>query len=115
MGIPWEVESFDLGDGETSLDELGGALTPRQQAQLTRHLQRLEKHGRDLPPQFFAKVQGSQRLCELRLTVEGAELRLLYVQIGRTFYLLKGFRHQRDRDVQRHIKTAEIRLAEWGI
>jgi hypothetical protein len=85
-------------------------------AQLARQIARVEQYGRELPRQYFGKIKGSKaNLWELRLTVQSGEVRLLYVQVKQTFYILKGFRHKHPDDVQQHIPTAEARLQEWGI
>lgn len=112
----WEVEFFDLGDGDTALDELAAELRSTDVAQLARQFARLVRHGRDLPAQYFGKIRGSKtKLWELRLTVQSGEVRFLFVQVQRTFYMLKGFRHKHRDDVQQHVATAEARLEDWGI
>jgi phage-related protein len=112
----WEVEFFDLGDGETALDELASELPRTGLAQLARQIARLVQHGRGLPAQYFGKIKGSKaKLWELRLTVQSGDVRFLYVQVEHTFYILKGFRHRHRDDALQHIATAEARLKEWGI
>lgn len=113
----WEVELFDLGEGETAADELAKELTRKQLAQVYKQLGRLGENGRALGPSYFGKLEGStKKLWEFRLSVaDRCEVRFIFVQVGRTFYMLKGFKHQGDDDVRRHIPTAERRLKEWGI
>ena len=113
----WDVELFDLGDGETALDELAEELTKKQLAQVRGQLGRLQQNGRGLGPSFFGKLQGStKKLWEFRLSVaDRCEVRFIFVQVERTFFMLKGFKHRNDDDVRRHIPTAERRLEEWGI
>lgn len=112
--MPWNVVFFDLRPDENAFDELADNLTDKQVAQLDRQFQRLEKHGTDLPWHYFGKIRGSSRgLWELRFSVDNAEIRFLYVLEERTFVVMKGFKHQSDRDVQRHLPTAEHRLDEW--
>ncbi|SRR6266480_2751594 len=113
----WDVELFDLGDGETALDELAKELTKKQLAQVAKQLGRLQQHGRALGPSYFGKLAGStKKLWEFRLSVaDRCEVRFIFVQVLRTFHMLKGFKHQGDDDVRRHIPTAERRLEEWGI
>jgi hypothetical protein len=83
---------------------------------LARQFARLVQHGRDLPAQYFGRIKGSKtKLWELRLTVQSGEVRFLFVQVQRTFYILKGFRHKHRDDVQQHVPTAEARLQDWGI
>jgi phage-related protein len=113
----WEVELFDLGDGETALDELAKELTKKQLAQAAKQLGRLKQYGRGLGAGYFGKLEGStKKLWEFRLSVaDRCEIRFIFVQVERTFYMLKGFKHQSDDDVRRRIPTAERRLGEWGI
>src|SRR5713101_3387895 len=110
----WEVELFDLGDGETALDELAKELTRKQLAQVTKQLGRLQQNGRGLGASYFGKLEGStKKLWEFRLSVaDRCEVRFIFVQMAQTFYMLKGFKHQDDDDVRRHIPTAERRLGE---
>src|SRR5690242_19938804 len=112
----WEVELFDLGGGETALDELAAQLTVKQLAQVQKQLGRLEQHGKALGPKYFGKLTcPSNKLWEFRLSVaDRVEVRFIFVQVGRTFYMLRGFKHQGD-DVDRHIPIAERRLEEWRI
>ncbi len=113
----WEVEIFAFGDGETALDELGAELTKKQLAQVHRQLGRLQDNGRGLGPTYFGKVESStKKLWEFRLSVaDHCEVRFIFVQAERTFYMLKGFMHRGDDDIRRHMPTAERRLHEWGI
>ena len=113
----WDVELFDLGGGETVLDELAKELTRKQLAQVKKQLGRLQDNGRGLGPTYFGKLKASTRnLWEFRLSVaDRVEVRFIFVQVERTFYMLKGFKHQGDDDVRRHMPTAERRLTEWGI
>ncbi len=112
----WEVELFDLGDGESALDELAEELTQKQLAQVHRQLERLRQHGRGLGASYFGKLEcPTKKLWEFRLSVaDHGEVRFIFVQVGQTFYMLRGFKHQGD-DVDQHIPIAERRLKEWGI
>jgi phage-related protein len=115
-GQGWEVELFHPGDGETVLDELAAELSKRQLAQVHDQLDRLEQHGRGLGPKYFGKLEcPSGKLWEFRLSVaDRTEVRIIFVQVARTFYMLKGFKH-RAGDTDRYIPVAERRLKEWGI
>src|SRR5438876_90338 len=96
----WDVELFDLGDGETALDELASELTRKQLAQVRGQLGRLQQNGRGLGPSYFGRLQGStKKLWEFRLSVaDHCEVRFIFVQVERTFYMLKGFKHRNEDD-----------------
>jgi len=115
MGVPaWEVVFADLGEDEDAFDELAEDLTARQVAQVQKQFNRLAQHGPALNGDYFDNVAGSRRgLREFRLRADGVAIRFLYVLRERTFVMLKGYRHSRRRDVDRHAPTAEARLDEW--
>ena len=116
VGGGWDVELCEFPNGETALDELAAELTNKQLAQVQKQLGRLEQHGRALGSKYFGKLTcPSNKLWEFRLSVaDRVEVRFIFVQVERTFYMLRGFKHQGD-DVDRHIPIAERRLEEWGI
>ncbi len=113
----WEIELCPLGADETALDELAEDLTKKQLAQVVKQLGRLEQHGRQLGPSYFGKLAcPSRRLWEFRLSVaDNTEVRFVFVQEGRTFYFLRGFKHHGEDDVRHHIPIAERRMVEWGV
>lgn len=115
MGEPWVVEFFNLSPDEDAYDELADDLSRKQDTQLGAQFKRLAEHGPDLDGNYFASVKGSKAgLWEFRLSVHQAEIRFLYKRVGRTYRMLLGFQHRSDRDVRRHLPTAEARLGQWG-
>ena len=115
MGAPaWEVVFVDLGEDEDAFDELAEDLTARQVIRVQRQFARLRQYGPDLDGDYFDSVAGSRRgLREFRLKADGVAVRFLYVLRERTFVMLKGFRHSKRRDLDRHAPTAEARLDTW--
>jgi hypothetical protein len=115
MGAPaWEVVFVDLGEDEDAFDELAEDLTDRQVVRVQKQFDRLRQHGPGLDGDYFDNVEGSRRgLKEFRLTADGVAVRFLYVLRERTFVMLKGFRHSKRRDLDRHTPTAEARLDKW--
>ena len=115
MGAPtWVVHYVNLPNGEDALLELAEDLTDRQLARFKGQAKRLADNGEALDGDYFDKVENSQRrLREFRVTAEGVEIRFLYKLRGRTFVMLKGYKHKKRRDVEKHIPAAEHRLDEW--
>ena len=115
MGAPaWDVCYVDLSNGEDALLELAEDLTDRQLARFKGQANRLAQYGEALDGDYFDKVENSRRgLKEFRVRAEGVEIRFLYKLRGRTFVMLKGFKHKKRRDVEKHIPAAEQRLDEW--
>ncbi len=109
----WEVEIAEFGKNRDALSDIG--LTPKQEQQLSRNLQRLGEHGTDLDANYFAKVKGSKDgLWEFRVSVQDCEVRILYKLVNRTFVMLSGYKKKRKSDLSAaRIRVAGQRLADW--
>ena len=116
VASPWQVEFFDLREDEDALSELveDDNLTDKQVAKINKQVERLERHGHDLGAVHFDNVEGSKKkLREFKIVADQIEIRFLHKLIGKTFVMLKGYKHKRKSDVNRHLDTAETRLEEW--
>jgi hypothetical protein len=116
VASPWQVKFLDLREDEDALSELvdDERLTDKQVAKIDKQVERLERHGPNLGPGYFENAEGSsKRLKEFKITADKIEIRFLCKQIDNLFLMLKGYKHKRKSDVNRHLPTAEARLTEW--
>src|SRR5437879_9948888 len=99
---PWQVEFFELRENEDALSELveDDNLTDKQVAKINKQVERLERHGHDLGAVHFDNVEGSKKkLREFKIVADQIEIRFLHKLIGKTFVMLKGYKHKRKSDV----------------
>ncbi len=116
VASPWQVKFVDLREDEDAFSELvdDESLTAKQIAKINKQMEKLERHGPNLGAGFFENAEGSKRkLKEFKITTDKVEIRYLYKLIGTMFLMLKGYKHKRKSDVNRHLGTAEARLEEW--
>lgn len=103
----WEVKSFETARKEKPVEEFIYSQSSQAIAKITRNINLLEKYGPYLEMPHSRKLSG--QLYELRIRGK-QEIRILYSFVGKTAYLLHGFKKQTQQIPQKEIGIAQNRL-----
>lgn len=103
----WEVKSFETTRKEKPVEEFIYFHSSQTIAKITKNINLLENYGPFLEMPHSRKL--SSQLYELRIKGK-QELRILYSFVGKTAYLLHGFKKQTQQIPQKEIDTALNRL-----
>lgn len=103
----WEVKSFETARKEKPVEKFIYSQSSQAIAKIAKNTNLLEKYGPILGMPHARKLSG--QLYELRIRGK-QELRILYSFVGKTAYLLHGFKKQTQQIPQKEIDVAQKRL-----
>ena len=106
------VEFFSKENGEIPAKEFILSQDIKMQAKLSRYVELLEEHGRDLREPFSSKLSGD--IFELRVQQGNNIVRVLYFfMIGRKIILTHGFTKKTQKTPPSEIELAEKYMHEY--
>lgn len=113
--MSWSVLFYREKNGkQPALDFLQNELTNAERSRFVRRVQRVQDKGLNLlqsGSDVLESVKDADNLYSLRLPRSQNNPRfLLCVNVGKTFYILHGFKEKSTSDYDRAIKIAENRL-----
>jgi phage-related protein len=103
----WTIEYFCKTDGRAPVGEFIDSLSDEAQAKALFVIDLLQMKGIFLREPYVKKIQGIDKLFELRFTVKGTIFRIFFFPVTeRKFILLHGFIKKSDKTPQREIDIA---------
>jgi len=105
--MEWKILEYETARGERPVAEFIKNQQPQAIAKIAHLIDLLEIHRNLLGMPHAKRLE--QNLYELR--VKGKEeIRIIYGFVGKTIYLLSGFKKQKQRTPRKEIETARKRL-----
>lgn len=101
----YEVLFYEDARGRCPADEFLDVLQPKIRGKVEKWIEKLEKHGPDLPRPYADIVKGKIR--ELRVGFGSNSYRFLYFFLGKNIVITHGFSKKTDRVPQGEIERAE--------
>src|SRR3989344_3765539 len=105
--MPWIILEYETVRGERPAAEFIKKQQPQAIAKITHLIDLLEIHGRLLGMPHSKRLEPN--LYELRVRGK-EEIRIIYGFVGKTIYLLSGFKKQKQKTPKKEIDTARQRL-----
>jgi len=102
-----KILEYETARGERSVAEFIKKQRPQAIARMAHLIDLLEIHGNLLGMPHAKQLEGN--LYELRVRGK-EEIRIIYGFVGKTIYLLYGFKKQKQKIPRKEIETAKARL-----
>lgn len=103
----WKILEYETNRGERPVAEFIKNQQPQAIAKIVHLIDLLEIHGNLLGMPHTKRLEPN--LYELRVRGK-EEIRIIYGFVGKTIYLLSGFKKQKQKTPKKEIKTARARL-----
>jgi len=105
--MEWKILEYETSRGERPVAEFIKSQQPQAIAKIAHLIDLLEIHGDLLGMPHAKRIEPN--LYELRVRGK-EEIRIIYGFVGKTIYLLSGFKKQKQKTPRKEIKTAKNRL-----
>ncbi len=105
--MKWKILEYETSRGERPVAEFIKSQQPQAIAKITHLIDLLEIHGNLLGMPHAIRLEIN--LYELRVRGK-EEIRIMYGFVGKTIYLLCGFKKQKQKTPKKEIETARTRL-----
>jgi phage-related protein len=105
--MEWKILEYETARGERPVAEFIKKQRPQAIAKIAHLIDLLQIHGNLLGMPHSKQLE--HNLYELRLRGK-EEIRIIYGFVGKTIYLLCGFKKQRQKIPRKEIETAKARL-----
>lgn len=105
--MEWKILEYETARGERPVAEFIKTQQPQAIAKIAHLIDLLEIHGSLLGMPHAKRLK--PKLYELRVRGK-EEIRIIYGFIGKTIYLLSGFKKQKQKTPKQEIETASQRL-----
>ncbi len=104
--MEWKILEYETSRGERPVAEFIKNQQPQAIAKIAHLIDLLEIHGNLLGMPHAKQLE--QNLYELRVRGK-EEIRIIYGFVGKTIYLLSGFKKQKQKTPRKEIETAKQR------
>lgn len=105
--MEWKILEYETNRGERPVGKFIKQQQPQAIAKIAHLIDLLETHGSFLGMPHAKKLESN--LYELRVRGK-EEIRIIYGFVGKTIYLLSGFKKQKQKTPRKEIDTARARL-----
>lgn len=105
--MKWKILEYETARGDRPVAEFIKKQQPQAIAKITHLIDLLEVHGNLLGMPHSKRLEPN--LYELRIRGK-EEIRIIYGFIGKTIYLVHGFKKQKQKTPPKEIETAKQRL-----
>lgn len=105
--MKWTIVEYQTARGESPVSEFIKNQQPQAIAKIIHIVDLLEIYGNNLSMPHSKRLE--PELCELRVRGK-EEIRIIYGFVGKTIYLLSGFKKQKQKTPKKEIETAMKRL-----
>ncbi|MBI3950720.1 MAG: type II toxin-antitoxin system RelE/ParE family toxin [Acidobacteria bacterium] len=111
----WAIDFHKTVDGRSPVEEFIRSLPDKARAKVNRTIELLATLGFALPMPHNRKVQGVEKLWELRVQSPPQIHRIFYfATVGRRFILLHGFTKKTEKTPPREIQVAVTRMKDFS-
>jgi phage-related protein len=110
----WAIDFYKTADGRSPVEAFIRSLPDKARAKVNRTIELLATLGLTLPMPHSRKVQGVEKLRELRIQMPPHIHRIFYfATTGRRFILLHGFSKKTEKTPKREIEVAMARMKDF--
>ena len=112
----WAIYFYKTAEGKSPVEAFIRSLPDKARAKVNRTIELLATLGLALPMPHSRKVQGVEKLRELRIQTPPQIHRIFYfATTGRRFILLHGFTKQTEKTPKREIEVAMVRMKDFMV